>query len=63
MPTKGYPAEPAARGIELALDTDAMTATLIREWLSPFNNISGSQGSLELLDNGNALVGWGVSGI
>jgi hypothetical protein len=58
---EGSPAEPEARGIELQLDMQTMTASLVQAYPAPFGNISGSQGSLQLLDNGNFLAGWGVS--
>ena len=57
---EGSPAEPEARGIELQLDMQNMTANLVRAYPAPFGNISGSQGSFQLLENGNFLAGWGV---
>lgn len=60
---EGAPAEPYARGIELQLDQEAMTANLLIALPAPFGEISGSQGSVELLDNDNWFVGWGVSAV
>jgi hypothetical protein len=49
-----------SRGLRLALDTDAMTATVAQEWLptDPML-VAGSQGNLQVLDNGNVVIGWG----
>jgi hypothetical protein len=54
------PAEhPQSRAIQLSLDPQRMTATLVRvaEHSTPL--VSGSQGNTEALANGNWLVGWG----
>jgi len=51
--------EPTARGLVLALDQTAMTATLVSEYLPVRQNFSQSQGSVQLLDNGNVVVGYG----
>jgi len=48
-----------SRGIVLQLDTDAMTATLVREIVHPTNILSVSQANFQLLPNGNYFVGWG----
>jgi hypothetical protein len=49
----------AARGIVLALDTTAHTATLVRAFGHSPGLVSGSQGSVQPLDGGDYLVGWG----
>jgi hypothetical protein len=49
----------SSRGIVLQLDTEASTATLVREIIHPTNIISVSQGNFQLLPNGNFFVGWG----
>ena len=54
------PAEEQARGLILAIDQSAMTVTLAEEYLSPFGAISGSQGSVQLQNNTNVVVGWGA---
>ena len=49
----------AARGIIVALDTTYMTAELSAEYDHPDGYIAESQGSLQILSNGNALMGYG----
>jgi len=48
-----------SRGIVLELETDSMTATLAREYTSPDEPLSSSQGNMQVLPNGNVFVGWG----
>jgi len=50
--------EKLSRGLILELDERAMTATLLRQYTHP-KILSGSQGSMQLLANGNVFVGWG----
>jgi Arylsulfotransferase (ASST) len=50
--------ERRSRGLILDLDERAMTATLLREYTHA-KILSGSQGSMQLLANGNVFVGWG----
>jgi hypothetical protein len=50
--------EKLSRGLILQLDERAMTATLLREYTHR-KILSGSQGSVQLLANGNVFVGWG----
>ena len=50
--------EKLSRGLILELDEQAMTATLLRQYTHP-KILSGSQGSMQLLGNGNVFVGWG----
>ncbi|KAJ9620954.1 hypothetical protein H2203_007540 [Taxawa tesnikishii (nom. ined.)] len=40
------------------LDLDRMTASLVQDYVNP-HVLSHSQGSVQLLDNGNVFVGWG----
>jgi hypothetical protein len=48
-----------SRGMRVAIDEKAMTATLLNEYINP-NKIHGvSQGSLQVLSNGNVLLGYG----
>jgi Arylsulfotransferase (ASST) len=49
----------ASRGVVLNLNTDAMTATLVTEYVHPTEILSVSQGNLQMLPNGNAFIGWG----
>ena len=50
--------EPLSRGLILDVDEQAMTATLVRQYTHP-KILSGSQGSTQLLSNGNVFIGWG----
>jgi Arylsulfotransferase (ASST) len=50
--------EKLSRGLILELDEQAMTANLLRQYTHP-KILSGSQGSMQLLGNGNVFVGWG----
>lgn len=51
--------ESASRGIIVALDEQRMEATLVRQWIHPDKVLSSSQGSFQLLPNGDAFLGWG----
>jgi hypothetical protein len=53
------PHEQESRGIRLRLDTDAKTATLVSADRLP-GVLAGSQGNMQELGNGDALVGWGA---
>jgi hypothetical protein len=50
--------EKLSRGLILDVDERAMTAMLLRQYTHP-KILAGSQGSVQLLDNGNVFVGWG----
>ncbi|HYB24778.1 MAG TPA: arylsulfotransferase family protein [Solirubrobacteraceae bacterium] len=50
--------ERRSRGLILDVDEAAMTATLVREY-SHAGVLSGSQGSVQLLANGNVFICWG----
>jgi hypothetical protein len=50
--------EPLSRGLILDVDERAMTAALLRQYTHP-GILAGSQGSVQLLGNGNVFVGWG----
>lgn len=51
--------ETSARGLLLEYDLTAMSVSLITEFL-PFNRtVSESQGNLQILESGQAIVGWG----
>jgi len=51
--------EPQSRAILLDLDTSAMRATLTRSYTHPAKLLAANQGSMQLLADGRALVGWG----
>nr|BBG91908.1 sulfotransferase [Streptomyces sp.] len=60
--TNSTTAEKPSRGIVLDVDTGKKTASLKRSHPSPDRLLSGTQGSMQLLPNGNAFVGWGTHG-
>jgi|CZKG01.1.fsa_nt_gi hypothetical protein len=49
--------EPLSRGLILEVDEQVMTATLLRQYTHP-KILTGSQGSVQPLPNGNVFVGW-----
>ena len=52
-----------SRVLDIALDTSANTATVVRELTYPGEGIlSDSQGDVQLLPNGDDFVGWGQAG-
>lgn len=48
-----------SRGVEYELDESAGTATLIAEWPHPDGSFASSQGSIQRLEDGGTLIGWG----
>src|ERR1700691_1894821 len=50
--------ERLSRGLILDVDERAMTAALVAEYTHP-RVLAGSQGSVQLLANGNVFIGWG----
>jgi hypothetical protein len=52
--------EKLSRGLILELDEQTMTATLLRQYTHP-KILASSQGSVQLLENGNVFVGWGAA--
>ena len=50
-----------SRGIALALDPAHHTAQLVRSYTHTKPLLTGSQGSMQVLPGGNALVGWGAA--
>lgn len=56
----GTPAEePQSRGIVLHLDEDEMRCQLVKAFTHPARLLAQNQGSMQLLSDGGALVGWG----
>lgn len=53
--------EPASRGLKFSIDQEAMTVDVMAEAYHPLGYFSASQGSVQQLDNGNLLVGWGYA--
>ena len=50
--------EKLSRGLILDVNEQAMTATLLRQYTHA-KILTGSQGNMQLLDNGNVFIGWG----
>ncbi|HKH58524.1 MAG TPA: arylsulfotransferase family protein [Rubrobacter sp.] len=48
-----------SRGIVVEVDEDAMSARLAREYTHPEKLLCETQGSVQVLPNGNIFVGWG----
>jgi len=46
-------------GLVFELDEDEMTATLAREYGHPDRRVAAVMGSMQVLPNGNAFLGWG----
>ncbi len=55
-------AEAASRPLRLALDTTAMTATLIQSFVLPQPRLAVAMGDVQLLPDGGVIVGWGTAG-
>ena len=53
------PTRKNSRVLNLRLDEQAKTATLVKAFTHPLNLLSASQGNVETLPNGNLFVGWG----
>src|SRR5947209_16134052 len=54
---------PRSRGLVLKVDTARKRVTVIRQYLHPGEVLSGSQGDVETLPNGNRVVGWGAGAL
>jgi hypothetical protein len=50
---------PQSRGMVEAINPQTRTATLLAQYEHPTALSSGSQGSMQLLENGDVFVGWG----
>lgn len=57
---KGAP-ENTSRGLFIEINEEDMTAQVLREYWNPDPISSQSQGSMQVLDNGNVLVGYGYN--
>lgn len=51
-----------SRGVEYQMDHDAGTATLLATWPHPDGSFAPSQGSIQRLEDGGTLIGWGTAG-
>ncbi len=54
--------ESASRPIQLAVDTSAMTATLVRIYNTEEPRLATAMGDLQELPDGGAFIGWGTAG-
>lgn len=52
--------ESSARGLFVELDTATMSATIVKEWHPVYKNFSVSQGNIQIMDNRNVVIGYGV---
>jgi hypothetical protein len=53
--------ESTSRAIVLALDTNAMTASLAQAFPNPHGSLSTAMGDMQLLPNGGWFIGWGTA--
>ncbi|KAK0619047.1 ASST-domain-containing protein [Immersiella caudata] len=51
-----------SRGLVIVIDHGAQTATATKTLVPPDGILAGRQGNVQMLPNGNTLVGWGVRG-
>lgn len=51
--------EPFSRGLRLHVDESAGTASLVHQVVHPDHLLATAMGSMEVLDDGGAFVGWG----
>jgi len=56
---RGERMDEPSRAVALELDEDAMTATLVREYIHPTETFAIFQGNVQTLPNGNVFIGWG----
>jgi hypothetical protein len=54
--------QPQSRAIEIALDTQNMTATLLRSYEHKNPLVADSQGNVQVTGEGDWMVGWGQAG-
>ncbi|KAL3424072.1 secreted protein [Phlyctema vagabunda] len=57
QPTSDY-----TRGLRIKLDEQEMTAELVAEYINPNQIRAISQGSIQIMENGNVFMGYGNSG-
>ena len=55
----GRPVTGPTRGITLLLDTEHMTVKLEHEYISPNKDLTDNSGSMQILDSGNVVLGFG----
>lgn len=54
------PVEDQSRGVVLSLDTRSMKATRALEYTHPARLLAANQGSMQVLPEGGAFIGWGA---
>src|SRR5581483_7941894 len=54
-----FDSEQYSRGLRLALDESAGSATLVQQLVHPQRLLASAMGSMEPLDDNGAFVGWG----
>ncbi|OQE12530.1 hypothetical protein PENVUL_c001G06514 [Penicillium vulpinum] len=57
----GRPVTSPTRGLTLFLDTEKMTVQLQHEYISPNNVLTDNSGSMQILDSGNVVLGFGLN--
>ncbi|KAJ5685854.1 hypothetical protein N7536_008473 [Penicillium majusculum] len=55
----GRPVTGPTRGLTVVLDTEKMTVQLQHEYISPNNVLTDNSGSMQILDSGNVVLGFG----
>jgi hypothetical protein len=50
-----------SRGVEYVLDEEAGSLVQVQEWPHPDGHYAASQGSIQRLDSGGTLIGWGTA--
>ena len=50
---------PTSRAVEYAIDDVNKTATVVWEYVQPYDDLSHVSGNVQRLENGNSLIGWG----
>ena len=49
-----------SRGVEYILDLESGALVQVQEWIHPYGNYASSQGSIQRLESGGTLIGWGT---
>ena len=58
----GHIVGPYTRGMRIKIDQKKMTAELVNEYVNPQHIFGVSQGSMQVMDNGHVLLGYGNTG-
>ena len=49
------------RGVEYEINEETGTLTQVQEWVHPDGNYASSQGSIQRIEGGGTLIGWGTA--